>query len=133
MIQMGVQMTGLEALAAALDRLPTDLQAEAAGIVQRTAEAHLAAVRPRFPARSVTGNMARALTLEQLGPLSFRVYNAAKHAHLYEFGFTHTDGSQVAGHDVYVPEAQSLRSRMVSELEGVVAKAAARSGVLEAR
>jgi hypothetical protein len=129
-MRLAAEWRGLEALAQELATLPDRLQREAEGIVDEAAEAHAAAVRPVFPVHSVTGNLARGLAIEKTGPLTRRVVNRAPHAHLYEFGFTHSAGRQVAGHNVYVPQAQDIRARMVSRLEGLLVSEATRSGVL---
>lgn len=129
-MRLAAEWRGLDALARELATLPDRLQREAAVIIDEAAEAHAAQVRPVFPLNSVTGNLARGLLVERTGPLTRRVVNKAPHAHLYEFGFTHSAGRQVDGHDVYVPLAQDIRARMVSRLEQLLVGEATRSGVL---
>ena len=62
----------------------------------------------------------------------WRTRNKAPHSHLYEKGYTHWSGKQVAGNKVWIPEAQELRDRMVQQVGEVVERAATRGGLLRA-
>jgi hypothetical protein len=127
---MSVTWTGLDELGRMLRALPDDLQRESARIVETTAREHHAAVSARFPENSVTGNLKRGNTLVQTGPLTWRTRNKAPHSHLYEKGYQHVSGKRVAGHDVWVPEAETLRARMVESLRAVLTRVATRTGTL---
>ncbi len=127
----GVTWAGLDELGLLLRSLPDVLQTEAGTVIAQAAQEHYAAVNAVFPAQDYNGNLRRGNRLEQTGPLTWRVRNTAPHSHLYERGYLHVSGRQVDGHDVWVPAAQDIRARMVSDLERLLARVATRSGVLE--
>jgi hypothetical protein len=131
----GVTWSGLDAMGALLRSLPEAVQAEAGKVVEQAARDHYADVLTRFPATGAdgTGNLRRGNTLTQTGPLTWRTRNKAPHSHLYEKGYTHVSGRQVAGHDVWVTGAQAERQQMLDALQRVVERAATRTGVLSVR
>jgi hypothetical protein len=134
----GVTWSGVEELALLLRSLPEAVKAEAAPIVGGAAKVHHALMMAKFPVKDGPGsrrygpggNLRRHNTLIQESPLVWRTRNIANHSHLYEKGYTHVSGKVVKGNAVWIPEAQELRERMVSQLGEVVTRVATRGGVL---
>lgn len=129
-----LQWSGLDALHDAVQALPEVFRAEAGTVIGMAARAHHASMLAHFPAagRDVTGNLRRGTGVWQESPLTWRVRNAAPHAHLYEFGYRHiASGREVPGQHAWVPRAQIARERMVSDLVRVLERAATRTGALQ--
>lgn len=129
--------TGLDELGLLLRGLGDAVQVEAGQVVAAAAREHHALVTSRFPEKDGPGrrgrpggNLRRGNTLVQTGELTWRTRNRAPHSHLYEKGFSHVSGTQVAGHDVWVPGAQEIRDRMLERMRQIVTREATRTGAL---
>jgi len=133
--------TGMAALIRDLERMSTDVQEEAAGIVQATAQLMKADVERGYTKDE--GDLQRGLVVEQMtrgqyardaggtrnlhGTLRWKVRSKAPHAHLYEYGTakratsgTGANRGTMPAKPVFVPAAVRARQRMERELQGVV-------------
>lgn len=133
--------TGMVDLIRDLERMDADVQTEAAGIVQATAQLMKADVERGYA--KADGDLQRGLVVEEMtrgqyardssglrtlhGTLRWKVRSKALHAHLYEYGTaqrsTNSTGANrgaMPAKPTFVPAAVRARQRMHRELEGVV-------------
>lgn len=83
---MGVTISGLSELIAALHQLPSELLTEASAIVQHTAEQAMSEMAAAYPP---TTDLASKLSLSgssDAGGVAYRVVNRHKLAAMYEYG-----------------------------------------------
>lgn len=119
---------GLDELRAALRQLPSDLAAEATGIVIAHAEGAAQEIEGAYPAR--TGNLRNGMDVIRSAAGRFGVgalvRNRAKHAWIFENGTQarHTSlgasrGSMPPGH-VFIPRIIRWRARMYDALRAML-------------
>lgn len=138
------EFSGMAELIRSLQALPEELQTEAEGVVQATADLMAAELRRDYPAHS--GNLREQVRVDSEpganGRVRARVRATAKHAHLYEYGtvqrFTKSSGANrgtMPARPTFVPAAVRNRKRMVEKLTDVLrrTRVPGMSGSMEVR
>jgi hypothetical protein len=133
-----LRFVGLDALKAALRKLPEELTHKAGGIVEAAADDAAEEIAAAYPTGPGTdehegGNLKAGVKVVAVdgGKFGVRrvVRSTAKHAHLYEFGTQarHTalgyNRGPMPGAKIFIPAVMRKRRQMYDRLEGVLTEA----------
>lgn len=129
MARASVVVRGLKEWQRDLERLTPALKLEAAGIVQRAAEATRDLARPKYPRsdRDTKNHLQDGAYAFPFAPLTWIATNVAPHALIYEFGTvtrttrrTGANRGRMPARPVIIPTAIRQRALMVSQLKALV-------------
>lgn len=129
-----VDLSDFEQLRRDLAALSGSLTAEAEAIVEAAAEQTVQDVASRYrqvlQSPEETGGLLDGTQKRRIGVLAWQVFNAARHAHLFEFGTgtrttrdTGANRGQMPAQPVFVPAAIRNRGVMVEKLKALVRRA----------
>ena len=119
------RLDGFAELRTALRSLPKELVVEAQRIIEANANGAAATIKAAYPVRS--GNLRDGVYVRRSEVSTFAggaiVVNAAKHAHLYEFGTqvrrvdkTGQNGGAMPPNPTFIPVMQRKRQQMYEQL-----------------
>lgn len=118
---MAEGFTGMAALIAGLERLPTQLEHEASIHINNAADTMAAEIRNEYP--EVTGNLRKGVKVIRVNAFVAQVKNTARHAEIYERGtvrrFTADTGANrgtMPAGNVFIPAAIKARAHMDEQL-----------------